>query len=91
MAQPHCAKVAPLGLGGPRLYPSEDSCRWLFSGDCSAPSRGSWLRECVCLQLDRKELGPFRQQLEEQWQRSLEQLKEKAPPREADNAAGIKM
>ncbi|KAM9027867.1 uncharacterized protein PRD47_009886 isoform 2-T2 [Ara ararauna] len=40
--------------------------------------------------LDRTELERFRQQLEEQWKRSLKQLQEKAPPREADNAAGIK-
>ena len=54
------------------------------------PSRGSWLRVCVRPQLDRLELGPFRQQLEEHWKSILEQLKEKAPPTEADDAAGIK-
>ncbi|KAM9579148.1 uncharacterized protein ACIB01_005292 [Guaruba guarouba] len=48
------------------------------------------LREEMASKLDRTELERFRQQLEEQWKRSLKQLQEKAPPREADNAAGIK-
>lgn len=42
------------------------------------------------LQLDRLELGPFQQQLEEHWKTILEQLKEKMPQMEADDAAGIK-
>ncbi|KAM9580646.1 LOW QUALITY PROTEIN: cyclin-dependent kinase-like 2 [Guaruba guarouba] len=74
--------------GGPRQYPSEDSCSWIFSGDHSVPCRRSYLRECVCLQLDHKKLGPFWQQLD--WKGSPEQLKVKAPLIEADNAAGIK-
>lgn len=45
---------------------------------------------CACPQLDRLELGPFRQQLEEHWKRILEQLKEKVPQTEADDAAGIR-
>ncbi|NXK04594.1 QRIC2 protein, partial [Herpetotheres cachinnans] len=48
------------------------------------------LREEMDSKLDRLELGPFRQQLEERWQNSLEQLKEKVLPTEADDAAGIK-
>ncbi|NXS53448.1 QRIC2 protein, partial [Brachypteracias leptosomus] len=40
--------------------------------------------------LDRLELGPFRQQLEEHWKGLLEKLKEKGPGAESDDAAGIK-
>ncbi|NXL84473.1 QRIC2 protein, partial [Alectura lathami] len=42
--------------------------------------------------LDRLELDPLRQQLEERWRSVLKQLKEKAPPpqAEADDAAGIR-
>ncbi|KAM9026032.1 LOW QUALITY PROTEIN: cyclin-dependent kinase-like 2 [Ara ararauna] len=67
-----------------KVYPSMtvESCA------CSVPCRRSYLRECVCLQLDYRELRPFWQQLD--WKGSLEQLKEKAPLIEADNAAGIK-
>ncbi|KAM9258140.1 glutamine-rich protein 2 [Cariama cristata] len=48
------------------------------------------LSEEINSKLDRLELGPFREQLEEHWKSILEQLKEKAPPMEADDAAGIK-
>ncbi|XP_059684366.1 glutamine-rich protein 2 [Gavia stellata] len=48
------------------------------------------LSEEMDSKLDRLELGPFRQQLEEHWKSIVEQLKEKAPPTEADDAAGIK-
>ncbi|XP_076210239.1 glutamine-rich protein 2 [Aptenodytes patagonicus] len=48
------------------------------------------LNEEMDSKLDRLELGPFRQQLEEHWKSILEQLKEKAPQTEADDAAGIK-
>ncbi|XP_054703051.1 glutamine-rich protein 2 [Grus americana] len=48
------------------------------------------LTEEMDSKLDRLELGPFRQQLEEHWKSILEQLKEKAPTTEADYAAGIK-
>ncbi|GAB0197775.1 glutamine-rich protein 2 [Grus japonensis] len=48
------------------------------------------LTEEMDSKLDRLELGPFRQQLEEHWKSILEQLKEKAPTTEADDAAGIK-
>ncbi|NWS57912.1 QRIC2 protein, partial [Chunga burmeisteri] len=48
------------------------------------------LSEQINSKLDRLELGPFCEQLEEHWKSILEQLKEKAPPIEADNAAGIK-
>ncbi|NXR03608.1 QRIC2 protein, partial [Sagittarius serpentarius] len=48
------------------------------------------LSEEMDSKLDRLELGPFRQQLEEDWKSILEQLKEKARPTEADDAAGIK-
>ncbi|XP_042658399.1 glutamine-rich protein 2 isoform X2 [Tyto alba] len=48
------------------------------------------LSEEMDSKLDRLELGPFRQQLEEHWKRILEQLREKAQPTEADDAAGIK-
>ncbi|NXE15455.1 QRIC2 protein, partial [Lophotis ruficrista] len=40
--------------------------------------------------LDRLELGPFRQQLEEHWKSVLEQLKEKMMMTEGHDAAGIK-
>ncbi|XP_061212472.1 uncharacterized protein LOC133213889 [Neopsephotus bourkii] len=48
------------------------------------------LREEMASKLDRLELGPFQQELEERWKSSLEQLKERAPPMEADDAAGIR-
>ncbi|XP_065526672.1 uncharacterized protein LOC136010013 [Lathamus discolor] len=48
------------------------------------------LREEMASKLDRLELGPFQQELEEHWKSSLEQLKEMAPPMEADDAAGIR-
>ncbi|XP_026716595.1 glutamine-rich protein 2 isoform X2 [Athene cunicularia] len=48
------------------------------------------LREEMDSKLDRLELGPFRQQLEEHCRTILEQLKEKAPLTEADDAAGMK-
>ncbi|NXO54715.1 QRIC2 protein, partial [Aramus guarauna] len=48
------------------------------------------LSEEMDSKLDRLELGPFRRQLEEHWKSILEQLKEKAPTMEADDAAGIK-
>ncbi|XP_040979739.1 glutamine-rich protein 2 isoform X1 [Aquila chrysaetos chrysaetos] len=48
------------------------------------------LSEEMDSKLDRLELGPFRQQLEDHWKTILEQLKEKAPQMEADDAAGIK-
>ncbi|KAM9640267.1 glutamine-rich protein 2 isoform 6-T6 [Morphnus guianensis] len=48
------------------------------------------LSEKMDSKLDRLELGPFQQQLDEHWKTILEQLKEKAPPMEADDAAGIK-
>ncbi|XP_065540575.1 glutamine-rich protein 2-like [Lathamus discolor] len=48
------------------------------------------LREEMASKLDRLELGPFQQQLDEHWKSSLKQLKEMAPPMEADNAAGIR-
>ncbi|XP_075374750.1 glutamine-rich protein 2 isoform X2 [Mycteria americana] len=48
------------------------------------------LSEEMGSKLDRLELGPFRQQLEEHWRSILEQLKEKAPQTGADDAAGIK-
>ncbi|NXA42974.1 QRIC2 protein, partial [Eudromia elegans] len=40
--------------------------------------------------LDRLELPPFRQRLEERWKSLLKQLQEKAPRAEADDAAGIR-
>ncbi|NXI69373.1 QRIC2 protein, partial [Anseranas semipalmata] len=40
--------------------------------------------------LDRLELAPLRQQLEERWRSILKQLKEKAPQAEANDAAGIR-
>ncbi|XP_021270857.1 glutamine-rich protein 2 isoform X2 [Numida meleagris] len=40
--------------------------------------------------LDRLELAPLRQQLEERWRSVLKQLKETAPRAEADDAAGIR-
>ncbi|XP_068769388.1 glutamine-rich protein 2 isoform X2 [Struthio camelus] len=40
--------------------------------------------------LDRLELTPFRQRLEERWKSLLKQLQEKAPRMEADDAAGIR-
>ncbi|NWI12249.1 QRIC2 protein, partial [Crypturellus soui] len=40
--------------------------------------------------LDRLELTPFRQRLEERWKGLLKQLQEKAPRLEADDAAGIR-
>ncbi|POI19972.1 hypothetical protein CIB84_016282, partial [Bambusicola thoracicus] len=40
--------------------------------------------------LDRLELAPLRQQLEERWRSVLKQLKESAPRVEADDAAGIR-
>ncbi|XP_067164726.1 glutamine-rich protein 2 [Apteryx mantelli] len=40
--------------------------------------------------LDRLELTPFRQRLEERWKNLLKQLQEKAPRMEADDAAGIR-
>ncbi|XP_062467350.1 glutamine-rich protein 2-like isoform X2 [Pezoporus occidentalis] len=48
------------------------------------------LREEMATKLDRLELGPFQQRLEEQWKSSLEQLKKMAPLTEADDAAGIR-
>ncbi|KFQ45368.1 Glutamine-rich protein 2, partial [Nestor notabilis] len=48
------------------------------------------LREEMASKLDRLELGPFQQQLNEHWKSSLEQLKETTPPMEADEAAGIR-
>ncbi|XP_057272097.1 glutamine-rich protein 2-like isoform X2 [Pezoporus wallicus] len=48
------------------------------------------LREEMASKLDRLELGPFQQQLDEHWKSSLKRLKEMAPPMEADNAAGIR-
>ncbi|NXF53784.1 QRIC2 protein, partial [Oceanites oceanicus] len=48
------------------------------------------LSEEMDSKLDRLELGPFRQQLEEHWKNILEQLRDKAPSTEADDAAGIK-
>ncbi|KAM6050020.1 glutamine-rich protein 2-like [Theristicus caerulescens] len=48
------------------------------------------LSEEMDSKLDRLELGPFRQQLEQRWKSILEQLKEKEPQTEADDAAGIK-
>ncbi|XP_065541876.1 uncharacterized protein LOC136017490 [Lathamus discolor] len=48
------------------------------------------LREEMASKLDRLELGPFQQELDEHWKSSLEQLKETAPPMEADDAAGIR-
>ncbi|CAM9147305.1 unnamed protein product [Bubo scandiacus] len=48
------------------------------------------LSEEMDSKLDRLELGPFRQQLEEHWRSTLEQLKEKEPLTEADDAAGTK-
>ena len=41
-------------------------------------------------QLDRLELGPFRQQLEGHWESILKQLQEKAAQAEDDDAAGIR-
>lgn len=41
-------------------------------------------------QLDRLELGPFRQQLEEQWNGLQEQLEQKVSQAAAGEAAGIK-
>nr|XP_025033889.1 glutamine-rich protein 2 [Pelodiscus sinensis] len=40
--------------------------------------------------LDRLELDPFRQQLEERWKAIRKQLKERSPQYEADDAAGIR-
>uniref|UniRef100_A0A8C3IY89 DUF4795 domain-containing protein n=1 Tax=Chrysemys picta bellii TaxID=8478 RepID=A0A8C3IY89_CHRPI len=40
--------------------------------------------------LDRLELDPFRQQLEERWKAIRKQLKESSPQYEADDAAGIR-
>ncbi|XP_067403882.1 glutamine-rich protein 2 [Emydura macquarii macquarii] len=40
--------------------------------------------------LDRMELDPFRQQLEERWKTIRKQLKERSPQYEADDAAGIR-
>ncbi|XP_019398193.1 PREDICTED: glutamine-rich protein 2 isoform X1 [Crocodylus porosus] len=40
--------------------------------------------------LDRLELDPFREQLEERWKAIRKQLKEKSPQYEADEAAGIR-
>ncbi|NXA51618.1 QRIC2 protein, partial [Nothocercus julius] len=40
--------------------------------------------------LDRLELTPFHQRLEERWKSLLKQLQEKAPRTEADEAAGIR-
>ncbi|XP_074778477.1 glutamine-rich protein 2-like [Athene noctua] len=48
------------------------------------------LSEEMDSKLDRLELGPFRQQLEEHCRSILEQLEEKAPLTEADDAAGTK-
>ncbi|NXT95758.1 QRIC2 protein, partial [Anhinga rufa] len=48
------------------------------------------LSEEMGSKLDRLELGPFQQRLEEHWKSTLEQLKEKAPQTEDDDAAGIK-
>ncbi|POI20807.1 hypothetical protein CIB84_015446 [Bambusicola thoracicus] len=47
-------------------------------------------RLCAPPQLDRLELAPLRQQLEERWRSVLKQLKESAPRVEADDAAGIR-
>ncbi|XP_074769740.1 glutamine-rich protein 2-like [Athene noctua] len=48
------------------------------------------LSEEMDSKLDRLELGPFRQQLEEHCRSILEQLEEKAPLTEADHASGMK-
>ncbi|XP_064007035.1 glutamine-rich protein 2 isoform X3 [Pogoniulus pusillus] len=48
------------------------------------------LSEELGSKLDRLELGPFRQQLEEHWRSTLEKIKEKEPGTKADDAAGIK-
>ncbi|XP_071667656.1 uncharacterized protein [Patagioenas fasciata] len=48
------------------------------------------LREEMDSKLDRLELGPFRQQLEEQWNSLQEQLEEKVSRAAAGEAAGIK-
>uniref|UniRef100_A0A8V5FSU7 DUF4795 domain-containing protein n=1 Tax=Melopsittacus undulatus TaxID=13146 RepID=A0A8V5FSU7_MELUD len=48
------------------------------------------LREEMASKLDRLELGPFQQQLDEHWKSSLQQLKEMAPALEAEDAAGIR-
>ncbi|NXJ85239.1 QRIC2 protein, partial [Trogon melanurus] len=48
------------------------------------------LSEEMGSKLDRLELGPFRQQLEEHWKNILDQLKKKMQPPEADDAAGIR-
>ncbi|NXW53140.1 QRIC2 protein, partial [Eurystomus gularis] len=48
------------------------------------------LSEEMSSKLDRLELGPFRQQLEEHWKSILEKLKENGLGTESDNAAGIK-
>ncbi|XP_064924205.1 collagen alpha-1(XV) chain isoform X2 [Columba livia] len=48
------------------------------------------LREEMDSKLDRLELGPFRQQLEEQWNSLQEQLEEKVSQAAAGEAAGIK-
>lgn len=47
-------------------------------------------RLCAHPQLDRLELAPLRQQLEERWRSVLKQLKESTPRVEADDAAGIR-
>ncbi|NXP76427.1 QRIC2 protein, partial [Ramphastos sulfuratus] len=48
------------------------------------------LSEELGSKLDRLELGPFRQQLEEHWRSTLEKIEEKEPGIKADDAAGIK-
>ncbi|XP_068269613.1 glutamine-rich protein 2-like [Nyctibius grandis] len=48
------------------------------------------LREELGSKLDRLELGPFRQELEEHWKGILAKLKEKVPREEADDAAGLR-
>lgn len=83
-------KNGTFGAWCPEAASSGGCLRLAFPWGCSVPSRSRWLRECVCLQLDRLELGPFQQQLDEHWKSSLEQLKEMAPPVEADDAAGIR-
>ncbi|XP_065519938.1 uncharacterized protein LOC136005971 [Lathamus discolor] len=48
------------------------------------------LREEMASKLDRLELEPFQQELDDRWKSSLEQLKKMAPPMEADSAAGFR-
>ncbi|KAM6317633.1 glutamine-rich protein 2 [Podargus strigoides] len=65
------------------------------SGDSGAQvgqllQRYEKLQEQVDCKLDRLELGPFQQQLEKQWRKRLEELKEKLPVTGAEDAAGLK-